>query len=414
MYAHSLDDLDVANRPPAAHRPPAVGDIFSTVFGWQAPEYGTTWNDAVQIVYARTNHNYNARQGSSYQTEYVTKSDVGSVMDAWIKLRSSNKVSDFNPASSETLRNAALSAQNQIGSSRAPQREKVEAILRELFNAVNGNPQAVAAHFLYPEGAQNLPERAATAHQRTSATNQQATTAKAAEEDDCGIFCTIKKTIKNIFAIPGEMAGAATTSARIMSIAVPVVLITAAGVLIYIVGRKVLQLDSNKALDSYASARTGGIMRLNDGKKRSRKRSKQRRLADDLPMGTDGSTPKNRPPKEYSERATGDVVVGDEVWFERAIFTGSYRNPKWAGNEVVRGKVIRDSYGKDKQQHTFTIELPDGTTTRIKGRNLYRNGVWRKRWDDEAERDRVAAEKHARGDEARARRDERRNSQGGY
>lgn len=104
----------------------------------------------------------------------------------------------------------------------------------------------------------------------------------------------------------------------------------------------------------------------------------------------------------YTVRCTGDAVVGDEVRFERATFTGSFRNAKFAGFETVTGKIVKDSYGKDKQQHTFTLALEDGSELRIKGRNLYANGTYRKLWADESQRRAAAEEKHARGDSARA------------
>lgn len=109
----------------------------------------------------------------------------------------------------------------------------------------------------------------------------------------------------------------------------------------------------------------------------------------------------------YTMDCTGDAVVGDEVRFDRATFTGSFRNARFAGFERVTGKIIRDSYGAAKQQHTFTLMLENGTETRIKGRNLYANGVWRKPWLCEADRVIVQNEKHARGDNARAARTER-------
>ncbi|MEW6314647.1 MAG: hypothetical protein AB1513_11510 [Pseudomonadota bacterium] len=105
---------------------------------------------------------------------------------------------------------------------------------------------------------------------------------------------------------------------------------------------------------------------------------------------------------EYTINCTGDAVVGDEVRFERATFSGSFRNAKFAGFEMITGKIIRDSYGRDKQQHTFTIALTGGGELRIKGRNLYANGTFRKPWADESIRRQAADEKHARGDAARA------------
>lgn len=105
---------------------------------------------------------------------------------------------------------------------------------------------------------------------------------------------------------------------------------------------------------------------------------------------------------------TGDVCVGDRVAFERATFTGSFRKPKFSGFELVTGEVVSDSYGAAKQQHTFTLRLADGSTTMIKGRNLYANGVFRQPWDDEAARQSALSEKHRRGDAARADRELRR------
>jgi hypothetical protein len=109
----------------------------------------------------------------------------------------------------------------------------------------------------------------------------------------------------------------------------------------------------------------------------------------------------NTIPSEYSINATGDACVGDEVAFERAIFTGSFRRPKFAGMELVVGKIVADSYGSREQQHTFTILLQDGRKTFIKGRNLYANGLYRKPWANEQERWAVLQEKHARGAAAR-------------
>ncbi len=103
----------------------------------------------------------------------------------------------------------------------------------------------------------------------------------------------------------------------------------------------------------------------------------------------------------YEIDCTGDCVVGDEIRFDRAIFSGSWRNPKFAGFEQIIGTIVRDSYGTEKQQHTFTIELKNGETTKIKGRNLYRNGVCRKPWADESKRNAALDEKHNRGDRAR-------------
>lgn len=103
----------------------------------------------------------------------------------------------------------------------------------------------------------------------------------------------------------------------------------------------------------------------------------------------------------YCVDCTGDVVRGDEVRFERAVFSGSFRKPIFSHIEIVSGMVVSESYGRAKQQHTFTLKLLDGSILRIKGRNLYRRAVWRKPWPDESERALALKEKHSRGREAR-------------
>jgi len=112
--------------------------------------------------------------------------------------------------------------------------------------------------------------------------------------------------------------------------------------------------------------------------------------------------------KEYTNTyiidCTGDAVVGDEVKFKRAVFVGSYPNSKFSHDETIEALVISESYGKQKQQHTFTLLLPNGKKTRIKGRNLYRNELFRKPWFDESKRVEALQEKHQRNDLARTER----------
>ncbi len=122
---------------------------------------------------------------------------------------------------------------------------------------------------------------------------------------------------------------------------------------------------------------------------------------------------------EFSINCTGDVVVGDIIKFTEGVFGGSFKKPKFIGNREIVAKVINDNYGSLKQQHTFTIEviessgeqpLKTGAKTTRKGRNIYRNGTWRRPWNDEENRINIANEKHNRGDTARKIRDKRREN----
>ncbi len=107
---------------------------------------------------------------------------------------------------------------------------------------------------------------------------------------------------------------------------------------------------------------------------------------------------------------TGDVVTGDTIRFSEAVFGGSYRNPVFLGERTIEAEVIRDSYGSDRQQHTFTLRvlastgvepIAAGTAVRRKGRNVYRSGTARISWADETARHAATDERHNRGDAAR-------------
>jgi len=121
---------------------------------------------------------------------------------------------------------------------------------------------------------------------------------------------------------------------------------------------------------------------------------------------------------DYPIDATGDVVTGDTIKFTEAVFAGSFRKPIYLGDRVIEAEIIRDSYGAEKQQHTFTIRIlrstgtdavPVGTVTTRKGRNIYRRGVQRQIWQSEDARASEASEKHKRGDDARQAREQRRS-----
>jgi hypothetical protein len=108
----------------------------------------------------------------------------------------------------------------------------------------------------------------------------------------------------------------------------------------------------------------------------------------------------DQPPlaEAFSINTTGDVVTGDVIQWEEGVFTSSKR-PKFLGNRTVRAVVVKDSYGSDKQQHTFTIlplsssgtqPIAVGKQTTRKGRNIYRNGTMRMPWIPARLRARVA------------------------
>jgi len=84
----------------------------------------------------------------------------------------------------------------------------------------------------------------------------------------------------------------------------------------------------------------------------------------------------------YSIDCTGDCRIGDEIKFEKAVFKGDWRNPAFSHLETIEGKIVKIGKGPKTGQLTFTVETSSGHL-RIRARNLYRNGVFRKKWDDE-------------------------------
>ncbi|KAL2336398.1 hypothetical protein Fmac_010844 [Flemingia macrophylla] len=127
------------------------------------------------------------------------------------------------------------------------------------------------------------------------------------------------------------------------------------------------------------------------------------------------------PPSSFVLNCKGDACTGDVVLFEQNVYemfniaSRSASGPP-CGKRIVAGRIVKESYGAAKQQHTFTIEvlwskgekpLPPLHPVLIKGRNLYRLKTMRQKWEDEAQRQKILMEKHSRGSFARADREAR-------
>ncbi|XP_065874882.1 zinc finger CCCH domain-containing protein 62 [Euphorbia lathyris] len=120
------------------------------------------------------------------------------------------------------------------------------------------------------------------------------------------------------------------------------------------------------------------------------------------------------PRSSFVINCTGDVCTGDVVLFRQKVyekFSKVTRNGNVLGMRTVAGRVVKESYGSTKQQHTFTVEVLWSKGTKqlsplfpllVKGRNLYKLKTFRQRWKNEAERVQVLSEKHRRGTAARA------------
>ncbi|CAM8946616.1 unnamed protein product [Rhodiola kirilowii] len=132
-----------------------------------------------------------------------------------------------------------------------------------------------------------------------------------------------------------------------------------------------------------------------------------------------GGGEREYPPSSFVLNCKGDACMGDVVMFEQRVYAtydlASRRGPP-IGSRVIAGRIVKESYGAAKQQHTFTIEvlwskgekpLPPLHPLLIKGRNLYRMKTLRQKWEDETLRENALRDKHVRGEAARSERDMR-------
>ncbi|KAG6496473.1 hypothetical protein ZIOFF_044340 [Zingiber officinale] len=84
---------------------------------------------------------------------------------------------------------------------------------------------------------------------------------------------------------------------------------------------------------------------------------------------------------------TGDVCKGDVVRFRQRVYD-KFTRRTIIGKRTIAGRVVKESYGAAKQQHTFTVEvlwsrgknaLPPMFPLLVKGRNLYRLKTFRQK-----------------------------------
>ncbi|KAL5579615.1 hypothetical protein UlMin_012057, partial [Ulmus minor] len=108
---------------------------------------------------------------------------------------------------------------------------------------------------------------------------------------------------------------------------------------------------------------------------------------------------------------------GDIVLFEHNVYvlfniaSPSASGPP-CGTRIIACRIVKESYGASKQQHTFTYYGAKGRShflhfipLLIKGWNLYCLKTLRQKWEDEGERENHWTEKHLRGSLARSNRE---------
>lgn len=82
-------------------------------------------------------------------------------------------------------------------------------------------------------------------------------------------------------------------------------------------------------------------------------------------------------PLDYPFDCTGNVVAGDTIIFTESVFGGSYGKPEFLGERTIAAKVLKESFGEAKQQHTVTLKVlaSNGTDPPAPGRKILRKGA---------------------------------------
>lgn len=220
---------------------------FAAMIG-TSPDYASNLSSAVKLVYVRANYNANiSANGGSLPwkpTTYYSEKLVSAVIDTYRKLSGTGVVRHLTP---ETISTAdATDTYNQVvGKLLVPysnlKTETVRQILREFFYATVD--QKIDPEILLP-AIERYPTAGASAMM-----SQQEQTRKNQEEKEAlekqGFFGQIGAAVMNIFRAPGDLASAATTTAKVAGIGAAVVILGGTSLLVIGIYKKITQFDVN-------------------------------------------------------------------------------------------------------------------------------------------------------------------------
>lgn len=242
-----------------------LSGIPETVFAVRigtAPEYAETLADAITHVYVRANYNRNisAGRGSlpAMPTVYYSRALVQAVMDRYRKLSGTGTVQHLTPETINT--SVATDVYQQVSSSLmanypALTLDTAKHILREWFQAtMDGKIKPV---LLLP-AAQRYPTPGSEGMFTMDEERRKVSEEKAELQKET-FLGRIGAAAANLLGAPGELASAATTTAKVAGVGVVVVGLGALGALSWAVIGKLRQLDVNRAYhDSQVTARKVG------------------------------------------------------------------------------------------------------------------------------------------------------------
>lgn len=218
-----------------------AGITHITGFGKRYP-IAVTESEAAQNLYNRINYNANwdengAKKFTVYPTEVMSLPLVTKVLKKYRELVGTSKIRSINSISDKATFNEAV---KQVAPQTKVAVSVVTTILTELFYSVRSTND-ISEEILSP-GFQKNP----TPEQAASWRNEQNKRELVKKEDElnnskenCGFFCKISTSIS-------DTIGAGATGYKVIAVGVPLVLISAGAWILYGIGRKVLQFDSNE------------------------------------------------------------------------------------------------------------------------------------------------------------------------
>lgn len=217
-----------------------------------APSYASTLAEAKKLVYVRANYNRNvATNGGTLPTvptKFYSEKLVGDIMDSYRTLAGTGTVKHITTETVATT--AATDTYNQITSALLRSYPGItvdtpRAIMREwLYATVDG---LVKAELLLP-AAQRYPTAGAQMMLANDEARREINEEKEALAKE-SFFGRIGASVANLLSAPGELASAATTTAKVAGVGVVVLGVGIVGTVVWTITQKIRQLDVNNVVN---------------------------------------------------------------------------------------------------------------------------------------------------------------------
>lgn len=232
----------LVNRRQLQYIPPGLAGITHIIgFGKRYP-LATTESEAIQNLYNRINYNANWDANGDkkfivYPTEIMSHSLVSKIVKAYRELVGTQKISSLNNINDKQQFNTITS---KVADYAKVGLSTVTQVMTDFYYSVRSTKD-ISEEMLSP-GFRTNP----TAEQAASwRTQQEKAELIKKEEDlknqDCGFFCKITNSAAGV-------VGAGETATKIMAIGIPTVMVGGVAGIIYVIARKVMSLDVNKAV----------------------------------------------------------------------------------------------------------------------------------------------------------------------